>query len=178
MYLTHLHLSRVDMLGVYSGYPTPLVIPVVKMLKQQNPPRERRQQNTNVTIQPCEPQLTHHTWSAHHTVMVAILNSITVPACTHTCFPDVNIKSQYQGASHANEIVAALSHRVIQSCLLPSAVVFIQMCTWPLLRLEESKMYWWLPAWFKIYVPYEVTCYLLQKFLHCCLVASRGFCVL
>ena len=39
------------------------------------------------------------------------------------------------------------------------------MCTWPLLRLEESKMYWWLPAWFKIYVPYEVTCYLLQKWL-------------
>ena len=33
LYLTRGHLSRVDMLGVYSGYPTPLVIPVVKMLK-------------------------------------------------------------------------------------------------------------------------------------------------
>ena len=39
------------------------------------------------------------------------------------------------------------------------------MCTWPLLRLEESKMYWWLPAWFKIYVPYEVTCYFITKIL-------------
>lgn len=57
--------------------------------------------------------------------MAAILNSITVPACTHTCYPIL-----YQGASHANEIVAALSHRVIQSCLLPCDV-FIQMCTWP-----------------------------------------------